>query len=158
MPERRFAISSNNPIPKAFKQVAEVQASGKGPLRRTRKAAHRLHLVEQILHARIAQVVEQLHTMNPQHHPKRIGAAATASFRTARSDPPAVAESALPSSENLPARPPLLRIVLQLRESLGMARSQLPGVSYHETTPVLFRASLRSASTFLPAPTRVRSR
>ena len=36
---------------------------------------------------RIAHVVEQLHTMNPQHHPKRIGAAATASLRIERLDP-----------------------------------------------------------------------
>ena len=70
---------------------------------------------------RIAQVVEQLHTMNPQHHPKRIGAAATASLRIERLDP---ILQLLPGNqplhllqEDLPARPPLLRIVLQFRKS-----------------------------------------
>ena len=59
--------------------------------------------------------------MNPQHHPKRIGVAATASLRIERLDP---ILQLLPGNqplhllqEDLPARPPLLRIVLQFRKS-----------------------------------------
>ena len=129
MPERRQMHIDllEQPHPQALRlqQVAEVQdrrlVRQRTAQAQTRKAAHRLHLVEQILHARIAQVVEQLHTMNPQHHPKRIGAAATASLRIERLDP---ILQLLPGNqplhllqEDLPARPPLLRIVLQFRKS-----------------------------------------
>ncbi len=43
-----------------------------------RKATHRFNLVESISHRRIAQVVEQLHTMNAQHRRDRVRLAAPA--------------------------------------------------------------------------------
>ena len=46
--------------------------------------AHRLHFVQQVLHAGIAQVVEQLHAVHPQHHPQRIRPPAAACLRIER--------------------------------------------------------------------------
>ena len=125
------------------------------------------------------QVVEQLHTMNPQHHPKRIGAAATASLRIERLDPILQllpGESAPPSS---PGKSPGASAASSNRTPVPQKSSEAPWpahsspvVSYHETTPVLFRASLvahgasvaavqvagRWGSPAMPAYLRTRSR
>ena len=59
------------PLPRTvpLQQVAEVQ-NRRLVGQRTRKAQprkppHRLHLLEQILHPGVTQVVEQLHAVNP---------------------------------------------------------------------------------------------
>ncbi len=51
------------------------------------KPTHGLRLVEQILHPRITQVIEQLHAMNPQHHAQRVRLPTAADLRIERLDP-----------------------------------------------------------------------
>ena len=55
------------------------------------KAPHRLNFVEKVLHPRVTQIVEQLHAVHPQHHPKRVGDADRdrLSDKTAQCAPPA---------------------------------------------------------------------
>ena len=48
------------------------------------KPTHGLRLVEQILHPRITQVIEQLHAMNPQHHAQRVRLPTAAGLRIER--------------------------------------------------------------------------
>ena len=65
-----------------IQEMAEVEDGGLVGQRfrqiQTHEPPHRLGLVEQVLHTRVAEIVEELHTMNPQHHRQRIGAAALA--------------------------------------------------------------------------------
>ena len=52
----------------------------------TYEPSHRLDLVEHVLHARVTEVVEQLHAVYPQHRRQLIGSSTSASLRIERSD------------------------------------------------------------------------
>ena len=91
------------------------------------KAPHRLHLVEQVLHPRVAQVVEQLHAVHAQHHRERVRPATATALRIERLDPRL---QSVPRNqpvrlleEYLAPRTALLRVVFQLRESPLFHRS-----------------------------------
>ena len=114
------------PLPQTvpLQQVAEVQ-NRRLVGQRTRQAqpheaAHRLHLVEQVLHPGVAQVVEQLHAVHAQHHPQRIGTPTAPGLRIERLD---LLLQTTPRNQTvhllekcLAPRATLLRVVLQLRK------------------------------------------
>ena len=85
------------------------------------KTPHRLHLVKQVLHPRIAQVVEQLHAVNAQHHRQRVRAPAPTRLRIERLDPslqplPGNQLVHLLKEQRAPC-PALLQVVLQFRKA-----------------------------------------
>ena len=56
----------------AFQQVPEVQdgrlIGARAPCGEAHEALHGHAVVERVFHGRVAEVVEQLHAVNPQHH------------------------------------------------------------------------------------------
>ncbi len=107
-----------------LQQVAEMQ-DRRLVRQRTREAQphkppYRLHLVEQVLHPRVAQSVEQLHAVHPQHHAQRIRPPTATGLRVERLD---AGLQPLPGNQpvhrlekDLAPRPTLLQVVLQLRK------------------------------------------
>ncbi len=81
------------PMPQAvlLQKMADVENRGLAGYRFRLPQPHgppdRFGLVEQILHARTAEVVEQLHTVNPQHHRHRVGPAPSAGLGIAEPTP-----------------------------------------------------------------------
>ena len=108
----------------ALQQVPEVQ-DRRLVRQRTRQpqtgeTPHRLHFVQQILHPRVAQVVEQLHAVNAQHRRQPIRPPPASSLRIERLD---ALRQTLPRNQLvhprqklLAPRTPLLRVVFQLRK------------------------------------------
>ena len=86
-------ISSNRPSPRPcfsnrcrkFRMVVLVGQRLRQP--QPHETPHRLHLVEKVLHPRVAQVVEQLHAVNTQHHRQRVRAPTAPRLRIERLDP-----------------------------------------------------------------------
>ena len=74
-----------------LQQMPEVQDGGLVGQRlrqpQPHETPHRLHLVEKVLHPRVAQVVEQLHAVNTQHHRQRVRAPTAPRLRIERLDP-----------------------------------------------------------------------
>ena len=154
---RWASISSNRPLPRPcrsrrWRKFRMVVSSGRASDRlRPTETPDRFGLVEQILHAGVAQVVEQLHAVNPQHHRQRVGPAALARLGIYRPDallqplPRNQAVHAL--QEQLAAGPALLALVFQVRESRLVHQFSLrpvpavPAILCHNHTD-LFRASL----------------
>ena len=115
------------------------------------KPPHRLHLVEQVLHAGVAQVVEQLHAVHAQHHRERVWPPTPTGLRIERLDArlqPAPRDQRVHLlKEHLAPRPPLLRGVFQLREGRLFHRTHhlVTNLVNHRRTD-LFRPSLRIRS------------
>ena len=108
-----------------LQQMPEVQDGGLVGQRlrqpQPHETPHRLHLVEKVLHPRVAQVVEQLHAVNTQHHRQRVRAPTAPRLRIERLDP---SLQPLPGNqlvhllkEQLTPRPALLQVVLQFRKA-----------------------------------------
>ena len=124
-----------------LQQVAEVQ-DRRLVRQRTAQAqtsAHRLHLVEQSSMPGSLSCRTAAHN-EPEHHPKRIGAAATASLRIERLDP---ILQLLPGNHIFSRK--ISRRVRRFFESYSSSAKVIeapwpahssPVVSYHETTPV----------------------
>ena len=92
-----------------LQQVAEVQdrrlVGQRSRQPQPDEAPHRLHLVEQVLHAGVAQVVEQLHAVHAQHHRERVWPPTATGLRIERLDArrqQAPTGSARPSSRGIP--------------------------------------------------------
>ena len=85
-----------------------------------REPPHRLDLVQHVLHPRVAQVVEQLHAVNPQHRRQRVRLPPPARLRIQRPNPRLQTlprnQRLHPLQKQLPPRPPLLPLVLHIRE------------------------------------------
>ena len=73
-----------------LQEMAEVQDGGlvRQGFRQVQahEAPDRFGLIEQVLHAGVAEIVEQLHAVNPQHHRQRVGTPALASLGINRTD------------------------------------------------------------------------
>ena len=128
------------------------------------EAAYRLHLVEQILHPRVAQVVESLHTVHAQHRPQRIGPATASGLRIKRLDTrfqTAPRKPARPSSPETPraasgassCRVPAPQTSPVPSRALPLP---LPTLPLHHDRCDLFRPSLIMVCEI--SPTRVRRR
>ena len=92
-----------------LQQVAEVQDRRLVGQRPRQPQAHetpdRLHLVQQVLHPGVAQVVEQLHAVHPKHHRERVRPATATGLRIERLDArlqPLPRDKARPSSRGRP--------------------------------------------------------
>ena len=113
----------------------------------TREAPHRLHLVQQILHPRIAQVCRTTARSESAASQTTHTAAdpAPPSDTTARCDAPVAPRSQIvhPRRKLLAPRAPLLRMVLQLRKRrLFHPAHRLPANVRHYLKSDLFRLSL----------------
>ena len=94
-----------------FQQVPEVQdrrlIGQRPPHRHPHEALDGRDLIERVLHRRVAEVVKQLHTVNPQHHRQRIRGTPVSPGgidRAQAAAPAAATESSRPSAaESAPA-------------------------------------------------------
>lgn len=77
--------------PVSFQEMAEIENCGfVGKTigqTQARKSAHGLDFVQRVLHGGIAQIVEQLKAVNPQHGRQRIGWPACFAFVVVSTDP-----------------------------------------------------------------------
>ena len=117
-------LEQTTPQPVPLQQVPKVQ-NRRLVRQRTRQTQpreppHRLDLVQHVLHPRVAQVVEQLHAVNPQHRRQRVRLPPPARLRIQRPNPRLQTlprnQRLHPLQKQLPPRPPLLPLVLHIRE------------------------------------------
>ena len=107
-----------------LQQVAKVENGGLIGERlrqpQSGKAPHRLCLVQQVLHGRVAEAAAQLHDVHPQHNRQRIGSPATFPAELVRPDPLLQTlpghQSLQPLQKFLPARLALPLTVFQVGE------------------------------------------
>ena len=136
--------------------MTEVEYGGLVRQRLRQAQAHeppdRIGLVEQILHTRVAEIVEELDTVNPQHNCQRVGSASLACLGVVGADSllqrPPGDETFHPLQEQLPAGPALLALILQISKS-GLVHLHYPRAAgiglvqlYYATCQSLFRESL----------------
>ena len=117
-------LEQTTPQPVPLQQVPKVQ-NRRLVRQRTRQTQpreppHRLNLVQHVLHPRVAQVVEQLHAVNPQQRRQRVRLPPPARLRIQRPNPRLQTlprnQRLHPLQKQLPPRPPLLPLVLHIRE------------------------------------------
>ena len=98
----------------------------------------RLDLVEHVLHGGVAQIVEQLHAVNAQHHRQIIGTTPSARLRIERSDAVPRKQTIHAFEESLPTGLSLLVVVFEVRKCSLVHRLSLQlsqGLQAHVTMP-----------------------
>ena len=132
-------ISSKRPDPsfccsRRCRKFRMVVSSGRGPESFSpHEPPHRVRLVEQVFHAGVAEVVEELDAVGSEHDRQRVGVAAPASLGIEGTDP---LLQALPGNqslhtlqENFPAGLALLALVFQIGKSRLVHHPFTPFVS-----------------------------